>query len=54
MQITINNGSTLTKVVTGLEKFTKYNFQVLAFTAVGDGPKSAVKTRRTMEDSEET
>ena len=53
-QITINSGSTLTKVVTGLDKYAEYNFQVLAFTAVGDGPKSSAKTMRTREDGEET
>ena len=51
---TINNGSTRTKVVTGLDKYTEYDFQVLAFTAVGDGPNSSVKTERTKEDGKET
>ena len=53
-QITINNGSTLTEVVTGLDKYTKYGFEVLAFTSVGDGPKSSVECERTMEDGKET
>ena len=47
---TINGGSTLTKVVTGLDKYTEYEFEVLAFTSVGDGPKSSVESQRTMED----
>ena len=47
----INSGSTLTKDVTGLEKYTEYQFQVLAYTSVGDGPKSSVKAERTEEDS---
>ena len=52
-QITINSTSTLKKVVTGLDKYTEYEFQVLAFTAVGDGPANK-KTKRTKEDGEET
>ena len=47
---TINNGATLFEDVTGLEKFTEYEFQVLAFTSDGDGPKSSVKVERTKED----
>ena len=49
-QITVNSGSTLTKVVTGLDKYTEYEFEVLAFTSVGDGPKSSVMSERTNED----
>ena len=52
--ITISSGSTLNKVVTGLDEYTEYEFQVLAFTAVGDGPKSSTKTERTKQDGEET
>ncbi len=40
----------LSKDVTGLEKYTEYEFQVLAFTSVGDGPKSSIKVERTNED----
>ena len=47
---TINGGSTLTKVVTGLDKYTEYEFEVLAFTSIGDGPKGSVESQRTMED----
>ena len=43
----IDSASILTKTVTGLDKFTEYEFQVLAFTSVGDGPKSSVKVERT-------
>ena len=39
-----------TKDVTGLDKYTEYEFQVLAFTSVGDGPKSSVEVVRTKED----
>ena len=45
--ITIESNSTLTYEVTGLGIFTKYEFQVLAFSIMGDGPSSAVKTVRT-------
>ena len=45
--ITIESSSTLSYEVTGLAIFTKYEFQVLAFSIVGDGPSSAVKTVRT-------
>ena len=48
--IPINNGATLTKDVTGLNKYTEYEFQVLAFSSVGDGPQSSVKFEWTMED----
>ena len=46
----INNGATLFEDVTGLEKFAEYEFQLLAFTPDGDGPKSSVKVERTKED----
>ena len=48
--VPINDGNPLTKTVTGLVKYTEYEFQVLAFTSVGDGPKSSVETVRTNED----
>ena len=46
----ITNVATLTKTVSGLAKYTEYEFQVLAYTSVGDGLKSSVKSNRTMED----
>ena len=46
----ISDGRTSSKTVSGLDKFTEYEFQVLAFTSDGDGPKSSVKVKRTMED----
>ena len=46
----INDIAILTKDVTGLEKYTEYELKVLAFTSVGDGPTSAVKFMKTMED----
>ena len=47
---TINSSATLTKEVTGLRKYTEYEFQVLAFTSVGDGPNSSVEVERTRQD----
>ena len=55
--LNINSGSTLTKVVTGLDEYTEYEFQVLAYTSIGDGPKSnpkSVKTKQAGEKSEIT
>ena len=48
--VTTNSAEIITTKVTGLEKYTKYEFQVLAFTSAGDGLKSAVQVARTMED----
>ncbi|KAL9950698.1 hypothetical protein ACROYT_G043239 [Oculina patagonica] len=47
----INNEATRTRDVTGLKKYTGYEFQLLAFTSVGDGPKSSVAVVRTTEDA---
>ena len=44
------SGSTLTKVVAGLDEYTEYQFQVLAYTSVGDGPSSSAEYETTMED----
>ena len=49
-QIKITSESTRTKVVTGLDEYTEYEFQVLAFTSVGDGPNGTVMSVRTKED----
>ena len=46
----INNGTTYIGDVTGLDKYTEYEFQVLAFTSVGDGPKSSPIVERTLQD----
>lgn len=48
--ITINSGASLRKDFTGLDKYTEYEFRVLAFNSVGDGPKSSVLIERTNED----
>ena len=52
--LTINSSATRTRDVSGLDKYTEYEFQVLAFTSVGDGPKSTVKVERTKEDGKVT
>ena len=49
----INNGTIRTQDVTGLDKYTEYEFQVLAFTNVGSRLNSSVKFERTLEDGEE-
>ncbi|XP_068728102.1 uncharacterized protein [Montipora capricornis] len=46
----IPNTSMYTIPATGLEKFTEYEFQVLAYTSVGDGPNSSVQFATTKED----
>ena len=48
--IIINNGTIRTQNVTGLDKYTEYEFQVLAFTSVGDGINGSVEVERTKED----
>ncbi len=47
--LTIKDGATRSKDVTGLDKYTEYEFEVLAYTSVGDGPKSSL-LKRTDED----
>ena len=46
----INDKAVLTTDVIGLAKYTDYEFKVLAFTSVGDGPNSTVKSETTKED----
>lgn len=46
----VSERAELIKVVARLKKNTEYEFQVLAFTSVGDGPKSSVVVERTNED----
>ncbi|CAH3013986.1 unnamed protein product, partial [Porites evermanni] len=47
---TIESNSTLSINVTGLGKYTEYEFQVLAFSSAGDGPRSPIILIRTFED----
>ena len=44
------NDTSLTRVISALDKYTEYEFHVLAFTSKGDGPKSSVVVTRTKED----
>ena len=48
--LNINSESTLDKDVNGLDKYTEYEFRVLAFTSAGDGVNSSVVRKRTKED----
>ena len=49
--LTMNNGTALSRDVAGLDIYTEYEFEVLAFTSVGDGPRSSpVVVVRTMKD----
>ena len=49
-RLLIHDGASLVKNVTGLAKYTEYEFQVLASTSVGDGPKSPIKVEKTKRD----
>ena len=48
--LTINNRTSRHQRFTGLDEYTEYKFQILAFTSVGDGPNSSVQVKRTLED----
>ena len=48
--VDVQSESIRTKVVSGLKEYTEYEFQVLAYTSVGDGARSSVKFEVTMED----
>lgn len=48
--LTIQSNATLSRDITGLRKYSEYEFQVLAFSSVGNGPKSSVQEVRTNED----
>ena len=47
--IIMNDGAIRVKTVTRLDKHTEYEFKILAFTSVGDGPNTTVRTMRTKE-----
>ena len=47
---TVHDGTVLSTTITGLGKFTEYEFRVSAFTYVGEGPISSVVKKRTSED----
>lgn len=46
----VSGGASRKKDFTNLEKYTQYEFEVLAYTSVGDGPKSTLLVERTDED----
>ena len=46
----LKSAAVSSKVVDGLDKYTEYEFQVLAFTSAGDGKNSSVVVDRTKED----
>ena len=48
--VTISGGTTLTENITGLLKYTEYEFRVLAFTSIGGGPNSSVVVEKTGKD----
>lgn len=48
--LTMNNGTVLSRDVAGLDIYTEYEFEVLAFTSVGNGPKTSPVVVRTMKD----
>ena len=48
----ISNGTEFNRDVSGLVSNTKYEFEVLAFTSVGDGPKTFPVVVRTMKGGE--
>ena len=52
--VLVKSGSTLTKVFTGLDEYAEYEFQVLAYTSKGDGPKSNSKSATTKEAGEKS
>ena len=49
----IDDATKLSINVTGLLKYTEYEFQILAFTSAGDGANSSSVTERTKEDGNE-
>ena len=52
MNVTTYSNTSLSGLVSKLDKYTEYEFQVLAFSSKGDGPKSSVVVERTKEDGE--
>ena len=48
--LNIDGEGSVTRVVSNLQKYMVYDFQVLAFTSVGNGTKSSTIVERTKED----
>ena len=49
----VSGAATLTKDFANLNKYTKYEFQVLAIGSHGEGPKSSVTVGQTLEDGKQ-
>ena len=52
--LTINGSEIRTYYATGLDMNTEYEFQLLAFSRAGDGPKSTVKVTRTTDNGKDS
>ena len=52
--LTINGSEIRTYYATGLDMNTEYEFQLLAFSLAGDGPKSSVKAMKTMDTGKDS
>lgn len=48
--LTIRNSTSRYAMVTELNVYTEYEFQILAFTSVGDGLNSSLEVKRTAEE----
>ena len=48
--LTIRNSTSRYALVTGLNVYTEYEFQILAFTSVGNGLNSSLEVKRTAEE----
>ena len=51
--LTITGSEIRTYYATGLDRNTEYEFQLLAFSLAGDGPKSSMKVMRTMDNGKD-
>lgn len=49
-ELNIKSKGNVTRAITGLKKYTVYQFQVLAYTSVGNGPNTSVIVKKTMQD----
>lgn len=52
--LTINGSDIRTYYATGLDMNTEYEFQLLAFSRAGDGPRSTVKVTRTTDNGKDS
>ena len=49
-ELNIQSHGSVKRAITGLKKYTVYEFQLLAHTSLGDGPNSSVIVEKTMQD----